>query len=509
MRSERSVPIESAAPEPPPQRVRNRRFAVAAAVSLAALLALDTYLHAGGGFMRAFGRGSQEGQISSKVERAAQMAPVADVIMFGSSFVRSNLSSEPFLRRGLLPWNFGVSGGGPLTSYFALKRIAPVLIGRATKPVLLLELKEEGLIRRRDTLWSEYPQYAGIVRSRLEALREAPLLVPHFRAHGMTSQFISSLVLPSGIYRGHNVQLAMNPRALDTHFFGVEDFGGFAPVYALPAPGAIQAAPAPVPPIADGEWQPHKVAFVRAFLLLARRIGARVVLFEAPTTLLGADSGRYDGLVRRLEQEFGPMRILRTRELALTPDDFGDGHLSIRGADRVTDVLLDWLDLPANGTLAHGITAAFKQYAVPPLDRWEPVAARVAVAGDGHALVRSESAEGGAIWARSPAITVTPGQEAVLEWHVRLRSGTLAVHIIDGDDAHARVVAATPPNGPRFPEFRFFVRVVPTTSRVRIELVDPSESYGSAPAVGEVRLLRFWAHRPLIGGDLGRRKPDA
>ena len=139
-------------------------------VAVAGFLGVDHYLHAEGGFRRAFGPGSEEGQIHSKVERAPRLAAVADVIAFGSSFVRSGLSAEPFLDRRLLLWNFGVSGGGPLTDYFALSRIAETLASRGSKPTLVVELRDEVLLQDPTTLSSEYPQYLGIVRSRPEAL---------------------------------------------------------------------------------------------------------------------------------------------------------------------------------------------------------------------------------------------------------------------------------------------------------------------------------------------------
>src|SRR5437016_3226330 len=105
----------------------NRRFVFAALTGFVAFFAMDWYLFAHEGFLRLFGGATQEGQIVSKVARAAGMAEVADVILFGSSYVRSGVAGEPFLEHGLMPFNFAVSGGGPVFDYFALKRIAPIL----------------------------------------------------------------------------------------------------------------------------------------------------------------------------------------------------------------------------------------------------------------------------------------------------------------------------------------------------------------------------------------------
>src|SRR4051794_32340746 len=80
--------------------------------------------------------------------------PKADIIFFGSSFVRSGISPEPFLKRGLLPLNLAVSGGGPLYAYYTLRRIAPVLKRRERPPVLVLEINAMGLIVRSG--WDEY-----------------------------------------------------------------------------------------------------------------------------------------------------------------------------------------------------------------------------------------------------------------------------------------------------------------------------------------------------------------
>jgi hypothetical protein len=84
----------------------NRRFAGVAAIAFAAFFACDTYLFSFEGFRRSFGDATQEGQELSKVARSARLAAVADVIAFGSSYVRSGLAGEPFLERQVVPFNF-------------------------------------------------------------------------------------------------------------------------------------------------------------------------------------------------------------------------------------------------------------------------------------------------------------------------------------------------------------------------------------------------------------------
>jgi hypothetical protein len=99
---------------------------VALALSVATCVLVDYELYTREWFLNHVGFGTQEGQIVRKLKHSERLAAAADVIAFGSSFIRSSVSSEPFLAHGLLPFNFAVSGGGPVYSYYALAHIAPV-----------------------------------------------------------------------------------------------------------------------------------------------------------------------------------------------------------------------------------------------------------------------------------------------------------------------------------------------------------------------------------------------
>jgi hypothetical protein len=463
-----------------PGRRTNRGFVVAALWALLGVFVCDAVLYGQLGFLRLFGQATQEGQIVSKVARASRLAGIADVILFGSSYTRSGLSGQPFLDRGLLPWNFGISGGGPLTAYFALKRIAPVVAARPNKPVLILELKREALERRPDTLWSEYVQYLGIVRSRRERLAEAPLVWPHFREQGMTSQYVSSLVVPSGIYRSHIVQLFEHAGDLDGYFYGMEDFSGYAPLYTV-APATLFADTPPPALMSTNALLDGKMAALRRFLGLAHAVGAHVALYSSPTILLGRDATQYDAVVSDVTREFPDVTVLRSNEYPLDVHDFdAGGHPNIRGADKLSRFLIDRLQL-SGSDLDAKVQAVFDAYRLPPMTDWTSN-------GDGAHSLR----------VTSPPVRVVPNRECVFEVRVALSRGRLRVrmswlNLRNGQVEHSEVLAAD--TVAAFgAEGRIFLRAVPRAELVTLEILDSADA-GGPPSVGHVEPLRFWSNR--------------
>src|ERR1043166_3923301 len=93
-----------------------RKAGVCVLTTIALLVGVDHWLYGTRWFLRHFGYGTQEGQIVAKLDRAPRYASVADVIFLGSSTIRANIASRPFLDAGVLPLNLGISGGGPIRS---------------------------------------------------------------------------------------------------------------------------------------------------------------------------------------------------------------------------------------------------------------------------------------------------------------------------------------------------------------------------------------------------------
>ncbi len=477
------------------QEQANRRFVSIAIVAFAAFLAVDAYLFASDGFLRMFGAATQEGQVRSKVNRAERQAEIADVVLFGSSYVRSGLAGEPFLERGILPFNLAVSGGGPLLEYFALKRIAPVLQRRTVKPLLVLELKTDALMRLRNSAWSEYPQYSAIVRSRSEMVQEWPRLWANFRDFKMTSQLLSGLVIPSGIYRSQAVPMLGARVSLDGYFYGTEDFSGFSPLYTTAVPAMVPGGP-PQPPLTFDKIWPGKIDFVRAFMALARTTGCQVVLYESPTIMLGRDSAMLNALIDQLSAEFGDLRVIRTADVVREVGDFDEGgHLNIKGADETARRLIASLGLSGDqAALARKLDLGFEKLAVPDMSQWVAPGARAT--GLGADLTIQPVAEPSGLIAQSPPFKLNPPGEWVLELAMPELTGRLSVEpswVEDGVERRMQYV--TPVEAPRLGgSTRMFIRMS-TTADVTVKIFDYNLLTGGEPSAGRVRVLRLWKNR--------------
>jgi hypothetical protein len=469
--------------------------------ALLCFLAIDEYLYGQGGFVALTGQASQEAQIVSKAARAPALAATADLIAFGSSYVRSGLSGQPFWDRRLISFNFGISGGSSLTDYFALKRIEPILAQRRTKPWLILEIKVEALEWRDDTLWAEYPQYLGIVRSRRERLAEAPVLWRHFRAYGMLSPFISSIVVPSGLYRSHAVQLLRRPSALDGYFYGMEDASGFAPLYGAARPDQFVTAPYTIP-IEMSRFVAPKFDEIRAFLAMARRLQCPVALYSSPSPYSPRDAAIYDRLYATLQNEFPSVTILRTSDYSLVKNEFdGGGHPNLAGSDKLSETLIRKLDVRgAPDTYDSRLRSTFEVLTLPPTTDW--VLAQ-GVRPVSPTTIELDGSATSLVVAKLPPFLVQPGREYVMEVRTDITAGELFVTtawnrrgtgpLVERSVSTAQAVESGPS--------RVVLRVVPRHSRLTISIVDHAASVGPGPSRGRLEILRFWGDRPVDDQD--------
>jgi hypothetical protein len=457
---------------------------------------IDEFLYGQAGFEALTGQATQEAQVMSKVARAPALASTADLIAFGSSYVRSGLAGQPFWDRHLIPFNFGISGGSSLTSYFALKRIEPVLARRRTKPWLILEIKVEALEQADDTLWAEYPQYLGIVRSRRERLAEAPVLLRHFREYGMLSQFISSIVVPSGLYRSHAVQLLQHPSALDGYFYGMEDASGFAPLYGVPRPDQF-VTPRYSKPIDLDQFVAAKIDEIRAFLAMARRLECPVALYSSPSPYGGRDAAIYDRLFATLQHEFPGVTILRTSDYGLGKAEFdGGGHPNLAGSDKLSEMLVDKLDIRGvPETYEPRVRSAFDVLALPPATEWVlPQGVRPVL----PTAIEFDGSPTSLVLAKLPPFVVQPGREYVIEVRANITAGELFVTgawnrrgtgpLVERSVSTAQADRGGPSN-------RIMLRIVPRHSRLTLSIVDYSAGSGHAASRGRLEILRIWGDR--------------
>ena len=470
----------------------NRRFAVTAVCAFGLFFLCDAWLFSYQGFRRHYGDATQEGQELSKVARSGHLADIADVVLFGSSYVRSGVAGGPFLEQGVIPFNFAASGAGPLYDYFALRRIAPILRAREHRPWIVVELKRDAL-EADSQLWAEYPQYLGIVRSRIEMLRFAPMCWRSFRDYGMTSQFLSSVMVPSSIYRSHAVQILGAGSSLQGYFYGMEDFSGFAPLYTVAAEALFHRAPDERPlRVSEG-----KRAFLTAFLRLASDIGCPIALYSSPMLHPDREAAVYDALVAELRRELPGLRHLKTTEYGLEPQDFDEGgHPNLHGADKLSRRIIAALGLRGDtGTLTARLGGAFDIISIAPVGRWT-LSDRARAIDDRSLAIGAASSLPTIAAARR--LAVARGREYVLEAAVALTRGRVLFNVSwqDGASGRREERSVVSPRDPRLArDGRVFLRFRPDAHAIDLEIVDADALNGGASSEGKVEILRLWGDR--------------
>jgi hypothetical protein len=384
----------------------NRAFALALALSIGVSLAVDHWLFARRGFLALFGYGTQEGQIVNKLDHAPGAAKVADIIFFGSSLTRSGMAPEPFLEKGLVPLNLAVTGGGPLFSYYALKRIESQLRQRVTKPTLVLELNTFHLLAPKG--WDEYPHFISAVRSRWETLRDFPALWSHFAQYRMQDRVLGRLFLPSLYYQRFG-ELALAQGTFGRTFYGEEDASGF---FAINTVSDTDPTFDPVvrPPTA---YNSGKVQYLRRFVELAGDIGAPVVLYAYPWSFWTTSHAA--PLTDYLRRFGGVVSVIGNSEIKIGRADVQSccgAHLNSRGSKRVAGVFADKLPL-------HGDIASLKA-------RWSGVVRELPLPFEEVQLDGTASANDVVAAGRVP---VQPGRPVVLDVDVDVEDGQFALAV--------------------------------------------------------------------------------
>lgn len=478
------------------------RLATVVLLALLSLALVDNTLYHNRFFLHYFGDATQEGQVVAKKERALHYASMADIILFGSSFTRSGVSSEPFTAAGRVVFNAAVSGGGPIYSYYALDEMALLLRKREKKPLLVLELHPDALLQKRP-LWSEYPQFNALVRERGRVLHDFPLLFQNYLAYGQASRFLSGLLFPSLIYREHHRQVYHNwsefqvgHKPMGGYFVGMEDHGGYAPIYtsAAYANCAGEAAKDAVLPLQA--FEPTKVTFLRRFLALAAALDAPVLLIERPNI---CHDQLMAGLVDALRLDYPSLKYLPSREFGLAVEEFQSpdlaAHPNIWGADKVGGWIVRQMEALESTTAANGESFHARWdglYGAPKMVNWAGHGLGVSKLPSGvlrFAETERRNIKQDSILARSAEIVVEPGREYILESRAAISGGLLMVQLESRGSAdtqfHDEGFYRLPESAR---EFRHFIRFRPSGGRLRILLHDADPQ---RPVMGEFALLRL------------------
>ncbi len=474
----------------------NVRFLTGAFLALLLFLFVDDLLYRQQKFLDFFGGATQEGQIISKVNRSGGFAKNADIIFFGSSMIRSGVSSEAFIQEGILPYNFAVSGGGPLYSYYGLKRIAPFLKMRKEKPLLILSINPSAVLRGIQ-VWAEYPQFISVVRNRQETIKDFELLHRTFKSYGMSSRFISGILFPSFIYREHSKYLFIN-HGLKGYFYGMEDCCGFAPLY------SIQKIPWDCESIARqntmGPYEPTKIEYTKKFISLAESLDCKVILMPAPFLYFGLCHSRgLDDFLAIIKSEFTDLPILNIEDIHFQVGDYDEGgHLNIWGADKLSRRIIEIIDEKSyfnlrSANFEEKWGQLFETIQMPITSTWQISDHKIIKVIDNGCGIEFTSSPDYQIgeFACSPEITVVPDREYILEVGINVSKGRLIVQMASIDDND---------NFVRFSESwsqtdqgtRMFTRLIPETTKIKIKLLEAHE-----PAEGSINFIRLTCQKNL------------
>lgn len=342
-----------------------------------ALFLVDTWLFQKQGFLALRGPGTQEGQILHKMELSRHVAPDADIIFLGSSQTRSCLDNEAFLKEGLIPLNMGITGGGPITSYYILDSLVPYLQERKKRklPVILaIDLFRPLLIDSDDVKakkqFGEFLQFSYVVRDRARRLDDFAELFDVFLSQGAGTSFLADLVLPSGVYREH-VGRVIGQWRFPGGYQGKEDYLGFAALHSRTGFPAIARQEAFV-------VSNKKVAYLRRLLAAAFQLTDKVILHAAAGEYEFMERDALLPLVDSLRAEFPGLRFLPFDRDRFTMSDFQGNHLNLHGSRKNSLRFVEFLKkegmMPSREErLSGGFERLFPARALPPLDTWRAI----------------------------------------------------------------------------------------------------------------------------------------
>ena len=484
----------------------NSRFLSVVILAGTLVFSADWFLYQRRGFLTHYGYRTQDGQVLEKLDRSKKLAEVSDVLFFGSSMVRSNISSKPFVDAGVLPLNMGISGGGPITSYYVLRSLAPVLRRRSSRPVIVLEVMGAAFLKDPEQGWPEYEHIFALLRSRGEVLADAPLLYRHFRDFQMTSVFLSTALLLSLMYREQGRSLGSLPvsswrsllefpRGQNSHFVGVEDAWGYSPLYEPITLHPEVESPRTNQAIRADEISAVKLRYLRMAVELGRAVGSRVVLLEAVADLL--EKGRpEDAVYASIKQDFPDVQVIRARDIGYRPDDFAGVHLSIWGADRYSSRLIALLGLTRRPSPPQPTElSVLEKVPLPPVRNWTVIPGVATPVGTDTFVMAAGRHEEGA--ATSPPIAVMPGGHYVFEFEAGPLTGPMAFYFgsVNGirnglpeiDFAQVMSADQLPPNRV---SVRYYLRFTPSTAQAALRLMQFSRLAGT-----RVRILSLYRNR--------------
>lgn len=398
---------------------------------VAALFLVDAWLFQKQGFLALRGPGTQEGQILYKMELARHVAPDADIIFLGSSQTRSCLDNEAFLKEGLIPLNMGITGGGPITSYYILDSLIPYLQERKKRkaPVILaIDLFRPLLIDSDDVKakkqFGEFLQFSYVVRDRARRLEDFAELLDVFHSQGAGSSFLADLIFPSGVYREH-VGRVIGRWWFPGGYQGQEDYLGFAALHGQTGFPAITRQEAFV-------VSEKKLAYLRRLLASAFQLTDKVILHAAAGEYEFMERNALLPLVDSLRAEFPGLRFLPFDRDRVTMNDFQGNHLNLYGSRKNSLRFVEFLKkeglMPSREErLGGGFERLFPARALPPLDAWRAIIPPGLVSpslSHHHIESSGKSEESANVQFISPDIEVIPGRPIYLAFTLQELAGS-------------------------------------------------------------------------------------
>jgi len=475
-------------------------------VAASLLMVIDRALYGEKLFLRYWGPGTLEGQIDGKIRKARAFAREADVILFGSSYVRQGYATAPFLEHGLVPLNLGISGGGPLSSYFLLDEISGTLRGRAIKPVLVLEIHGPFLSSEKSK-HAEFRQVFALVRDRRTIWDHFGPLYRHFANHGLSSKFLSHIAFPSFIYRQNNWNVALGIELVGGHA-GAEDIFGFS--------SGLHIADRPFPATAKKRIRPfeEQILFVEKFVKLAAELGCRIIVVPItnPSSDYLDEVGKHEihqAVASRLSGQIPDADIAVVPSAGLLPPNDnpaktkgshayydGGGHPNYWGGEWRSRRIIAILDRPPRANkVAASDRLAKSIHNVELPGAWE--LRNVGMEAGRLTFGRAAVPPGESTQALSAPLSLEPGRDYFLELEAHVLQGT----VVAGVDVYRNgslfrwyeypLSASVKPGIPDLGPARYTVQFTAHTADVRVRFADRRTAGDQSPARGWVRIVRL------------------